>query len=280
MPLQNWAAIAAVGAAGSVLVSKYTTYLKGDQGVKGDKGDKGDTGAAGKDAVGLPGKDGAPGADGKDGANGTNGLSAPQIYNGITVPGGTLGLDGDFFLRTDTSDIYKKAAGTWSLLMNGVPALITGARSFDGTVAIAGATTLSSTLNVTGLFTPSTTFQPSVAGGASRAIAASDMGKVILVDTAAAARAYTLPAVATSAGYRVQFVYSVKGNTMAITAPAGTMNGIVFNYHATSVTSVVKTAATTVTFLATNEAGAYLNCYCDGTLWYVNGMSTVAAGAS
>jgi hypothetical protein len=55
---------------------------------------------------GLTGDPGAPGTDGY------------TWYSGSTVPDNGDGVNGDFYLRTTTSDVYKKAAGTWSIIVN------------------------------------------------------------------------------------------------------------------------------------------------------------------
>jgi hypothetical protein len=96
------------------------TTIKGD---KGDKGDQGDQGAQG-----------GAGAQGNAGANGIT----YTWRNGSSVPAGGLGIDGDYYLKTDTGDVYFKASGTWSIVAN-----IKGADGAGGgitRVAIAGAT--------------------------------------------------------------------------------------------------------------------------------------------
>lgn len=69
--------------------------LTGPQGIQGIQGLKGD-----------PGQTGKPGADGTDGADGATWLF------GTAVPS-TQGKTGDFYLKTDTFDIYSKATGSW-----------------------------------------------------------------------------------------------------------------------------------------------------------------------
>ncbi|WP_211135449.1 collagen-like triple helix repeat-containing protein [Clostridium paraputrificum] len=69
--------------------------------IKGAKGDTGSTGATG--APGTPGKDGTPGTKGADGATWLFGTAVPN----------TEGKKGDFYLKTDTYDIYSKATGSW-----------------------------------------------------------------------------------------------------------------------------------------------------------------------
>jgi len=38
--------------------------------------------------------------------------------SGSTVPSDTLGSDGDYYLKTDNADVYRKASGTWSIDAN------------------------------------------------------------------------------------------------------------------------------------------------------------------
>lgn len=62
----------------------------------------------------LRGPSGAVGAAGANGAAGSNGTNGATWTSGTGVPADTLGSDGDFYLRTDTGDVYKKVAGTWA----------------------------------------------------------------------------------------------------------------------------------------------------------------------
>jgi len=57
---------------------------------------------------------GAPGADGVDGNDGIDGAT---WLSGAVVPT-TEGVDGDFYLDTETSNVYKKISGTWTLQVN------------------------------------------------------------------------------------------------------------------------------------------------------------------
>lgn len=62
-------------------------------------------------------------------------LLGTDWYTGAVVPSGALGLDGNMYLRTDTSQIYLKAGGTWTAIMSptiwlrgsGVPSNLLGA---------------------------------------------------------------------------------------------------------------------------------------------------------
>jgi len=53
------------------------------------------------------------------GAEGAQGDPGSVWYSGAGVPGGGTGIDGDYYLRTATGDVYLKAAGSWgSVLLN------------------------------------------------------------------------------------------------------------------------------------------------------------------
>ncbi|MCZ4498486.1 MAG: cell wall surface anchor family protein [Marmoricola sp.] len=120
-----------VGAAGA----------NGTDGAKGDKGDAGDAGAAGANgtngtdgAKGDTGAVGANGAKGDNGAAGTNGLNGATWLMGAGVPLGTLGADNDLYLNTGNGDVYRKSAGSWSMLTNiKGPKGDTGAAGANGT---------------------------------------------------------------------------------------------------------------------------------------------------
>lgn len=62
-------------------------------------------------AAGAAGATGATGADGDDGLAGVNGST---VLNGSGAPASGTGSDGDFYIDTDTWDIYgPKASGSW-----------------------------------------------------------------------------------------------------------------------------------------------------------------------
>lgn len=76
------------------------------------------------------------GAEGKEGAAGKNGAT---WYSGTTVPSTGLGVVGDFYLRTTTSDVYKKTGEVaWSLEVNIKGA--TGSAGTNGSTWFSGAT--------------------------------------------------------------------------------------------------------------------------------------------
>ena len=91
----------------------YDIYIKqsGQWGlvgnIKGSKGDPGQQGTPGaKGEPGTPGQKGDPGTPGAKGADGATWLF------GTSVPS-SQGKTGDFYLKTDTFDIYSKATGSW-----------------------------------------------------------------------------------------------------------------------------------------------------------------------
>lgn len=101
---------------------------QGKTGPKGDKGDKGEQGIPGPpgkespyrkaqgNAQYLPGPPGGPGPAGPPGADGTPGS---KWYTGSGVPGGGLGVVGDFYLDSVTGDYYEKTGpATWTFAGN------------------------------------------------------------------------------------------------------------------------------------------------------------------
>jgi hypothetical protein len=102
----------------------------GDPGAPGADGADGisayqvavNNGFVGTEADWLMSLVGPPGVDGADGADGS------VWYNGAGVPGGGLGIDGDYYIRTSNGDVYFKSAGTWAIILN-----ITGPPGANGT---------------------------------------------------------------------------------------------------------------------------------------------------
>ena len=58
------------------------------------------------------------GANGTNGTNGTNGAAGAVWRNGSGAPSNALGVDGDYYLNTATSDVYFRSGGTYSLIVN------------------------------------------------------------------------------------------------------------------------------------------------------------------
>lgn len=105
------------------------SYIQGPVGPQGPQGEPGTPGGP----AGPEGPQGPAGADGANGTNGTNGIDGKTILYGTAVPT-TEGNDGDFYLKTDTSDLYgPKAGGTWPAGTSLIgPAGATGATGAQG----------------------------------------------------------------------------------------------------------------------------------------------------
>jgi hypothetical protein len=78
-------------------------------------------------------------ATGSPGTNGTDGTNGITWRSGSGAPSDSLGEDGDFYLRTDTFDVYKKAAGTYAIELN-----IKGATGATGSMGVLTVVTRSS----------------------------------------------------------------------------------------------------------------------------------------
>lgn len=107
-------------------------------------------------------------------------------------------------------------------------------------------------------------------------LTAEDSGKVFLLKAAAGAQ-ITLPAVATSNGFRFKFIVGQLFATTdwTVKAASNVIEGsvIVNGAHVAGVDE------NTISFVASAEAiGDFAELVCDGTNWYVNG-SGVAAGS-
>ena len=53
-----------------------------------------------------------------NGANGAPGAPGSVWYYGSGVPSGGLGINGDYYLQTITSNVYYKSGGTWAIVAN------------------------------------------------------------------------------------------------------------------------------------------------------------------
>ena len=107
-------------------------------------------------------------------------------------------------------------------------------------------------------------------------LTAEDSGKVFILKAAAGAQ-ITLPAVATSAGFRFKFVVGLAFATTnwTVLAASNVIEGsvIVNGSHVAGVNE------NTISFVASAESvGDFAELVCDGTHWYVNG-SGVTTGA-
>ncbi|WP_268125332.1 tail fiber domain-containing protein [Roseivirga pacifica] len=102
-------------------------------------------GPAGAD--GADGIDGTNGTDGVDGINGTDGVDGKSMLNGTGAPAPTLGNNGDFYIDTNSNNIYgPKTAGTWGAATSLIgPAGADGTDGTNGTDGIDGKSMLNGT---------------------------------------------------------------------------------------------------------------------------------------
>lgn len=107
-------------------------------------------------------------------------------------------------------------------------------------------------------------------------LTAEDSGKSFSLNAAAGAQ-ITLPAVATSAGFRYRFTVAALFATTAWTIKAATnkiQGGVIVNS-----VNVPGADENTITFAhAADTIGDFVELNCDGTNWYVSGLGT-ASGA-
>lgn len=68
------------------------------------------------------------------GASGSAGTAGSVWYNGSGAPGVGLGVNGDYYLDTATSDVYYKSSGSWAVIVNIKGA--TGAAGANGTATV------------------------------------------------------------------------------------------------------------------------------------------------
>lgn len=61
----------------------------------------------------ITGGSGPPGPPGPQGPQGTQGNPGSVWYNGASVPSNSLGINGDYYYRYTTRDIYFKVGGSW-----------------------------------------------------------------------------------------------------------------------------------------------------------------------
>jgi hypothetical protein len=82
----------------------------------------------------LLAKKGVDGADGADSTvPGPAGTPGSVVRNSASVPSNALGIDGDYYLRSTTKELYFKAAGAYSVI-----AVLSGTNGTNGTNGAAG----------------------------------------------------------------------------------------------------------------------------------------------
>ena len=96
--------------------------------------------------TGATGATGAAGSNGSNGTNGTNGTNGATWYSGTSAPSAGTGVDGDFYFRTSTGDVYTKSSGSW-----GSPVVnLTGPTGATGSTGSAGPNTVTTSTTTTG----------------------------------------------------------------------------------------------------------------------------------
>ena len=83
---------------------------------------------------GIQGPKGVPGAKGTTGRQGVAGAAGSHWTSGTGAPSGQLGTDGDFYLDTNSGDLYSHTSGTWTMQGN-----LSGAAGTPGTTGPSGA---------------------------------------------------------------------------------------------------------------------------------------------
>ncbi len=111
-----------VGVAGLVDEVADAVDIRGPQGQQGPRGEQGlpgDIGPPGAEGPqGIQGQQGEPGPQGAQGPTGANGADGATWRSGSGAPSNGLGLDGDFYFRSDTDDVYQKAGGAYAVIAN------------------------------------------------------------------------------------------------------------------------------------------------------------------
>ena len=90
--------------------------------------------------TGATGATGPTGSNGLTGATGAAGTNGSTWYSGTTTPGAGTGVNGDFYFRTSTGDVYTKSAGSWGSPMVNLtgPTGATGATGPTGPTGLTG----------------------------------------------------------------------------------------------------------------------------------------------
>ena len=134
------------GGSGADGISITGANISGDNLILTRSGGEPDINAG--DVRGPAGPTGDAGANGSDGASGPSGIDGKTIWNGDRAPfdegsGSPDGSDGDFWIRTDTSDIYgPRDSGAWgsatSLIGDSGSTGPAGAAGADGATILNG----------------------------------------------------------------------------------------------------------------------------------------------
>lgn len=128
-----------------------------------------------------------------------------------------------------------------------------------------------------------TNYVVAIPDAATYTVLPSDSGKTLLIPILGQVLAITLPVPQMGLRYRFMAV-GILANAATITPSiANTMTGSLLNIlpGAAGIPAIVrvgKSASPTVQFTATATIGDYVDLNCNGNIWYVSGLSFVAAG--
>jgi hypothetical protein len=151
-------------------------------------------------------------------ATGAAGADGKTVRNGTTVPSSGLGVDGDFYIRTTTSEIYgPKTAGAW-----GSPVSLVGPQGPQGTAGAAGAagaTGPTGPTGATGPTGPAGSPLPRVASTTSSATPTpnADTTDMYILTAQAAAAAFAAPTGSPVQGQQLMIRIKDDGTARALT---------------------------------------------------------------
>lgn len=110
-------------------------------------------------------------------------------------------------------------------------------------------------------------------------VVAQDTGKLLCIPAqGGAALTVTLPAVQAGLNYRFIAVTTLGQNVTILPAAGNIITGVCLNFTpgnagATAIAAVRKSNSASIRFNAAARAGDYVDINCDGTTWYINGVS-------
>ncbi len=157
-----------------------------------------------------------------------------------------------------------------------------------GTNTLSGATTLSGTTTVSGAFSATSTAAFTVAPtgpdisivnqsalvGATVVLTSADSGKTLINRSTSGSPSWTLPLESANSG--AQFTFVCANTTAGFTVTSAT--GVI--HFKTSASGTVLTSTTTLTNTqATAIVGDFISLVCDGTAWWMTGISGIFAAS-
>lgn len=213
---------------------------------------------------------GAAGPAGGFGPKGDTGPQGPQGNRGATwwqsagAPDNTIGLDGDFWFRTDTFDVYKRVSGIY-----GVVASLNAAATAQATIAQTQA-------NAAAASAASAASSASGASGSASAAATSASNAA----SSASSAASQASAAGTSAGNAATSASNAATSASAASASA-TAAANSATQASTNAAAATRIKVETLTVTATNTLSSLSSSYATPlAMLVVNGVSYVLTGGS